>query len=632
MRNLILPPLVWFVFLMVCNGLSYAGGKTINAGTNPYPSSGNRKQSPGGTVYYVDPITGNDSNKGISKSLPWKTFMPVNQLILAPGDRVEVMTPGDLPVSLNVQAEGTEEQPVVIHFAAGQYDFSPEQAVKRRFHISNTNDTPDSLKSVAFCFSDSRFIKVEAHNAIINLRGKVMETCIDHCENVEINGIHFGYRRPTVSEMTITLVKNHYAEAEVHPDSWFAVKDSMLTWIGEGWSYKAQDYWQIYDPETQKVWRNYLPIDQLKFSKIDGHRIGIYFRNNPAFRKGLVFQTRDVRRDYAANFAQRSKNIVWNKVTVSFMHGMGFVSQFCENISFSSLTVAPSPQSGRTCAAWADILHFSGCRGLIEIKNSYLSAANDDAVNVHGTHLRVVQVLSVKQVKVRFMHSQTYGFDAFIPGDSIAFVDEKTLLSYASNKVETIQRISDYEYVLTLSQPVPDEFTESDVIDNTTWAPDVHIRGCTVTAIPTRGFLVSTRGKVVIENNDFIRTQSSAVLVADDAQSWYESGVVRDVTIRNNRFASCGEPVVAIHPENTQHIDGQFIHQNIVVSGNRFSGSEGQALYARSTANLLFKKNRIELIGQKAIEAVTDFDDCRNFQVQNNSIVDKKRRESPINK
>lgn len=50
-----------------------------------------------------------------------------------------------------------------------------------------------------------------------------------------------------------------------------------------------------------------------------------------------------------------------------------------------------------------------------------------------------------------------------------------------------------------------------------------------------RSILVSTPRKVVIEGNTFSSIMS-AILFEGDMSHWYESGAVRDVTVRNNRF------------------------------------------------------------------------------------------------
>jgi len=61
--------------------------------------------------------------------------------------------------------------------------------------------------------------------------------------------------------------------------------------------------------------------------------------------------------------------------------------------------------------------------------------AHDDAINVHGTHLRIVERLVGRKVKVRFMHPQTFGFMAFNSGDEIEFVRSDSLATYGANRV-----------------------------------------------------------------------------------------------------------------------------------------------------------------------------------------------------
>ena len=610
--------LVRYHFISLCFFLLTGCSVNENTGVKEtaYPLESGRILSGGHTTYYIDPNTGNDENRGSKKDEPWKSFRRVNQMVLTKGDRIEVMSPGAFHESLFLIGQGTAKLPVTIHFAPGRYHFFPEHAFKAKFQISNTNDTPDSLKTVAFYFLGSKHVQVKATGAEMIFRGKVMETCIDHCENVIIDGIGFDYQRPTVSEMKIVDVQEHFADAFINKDSKFRIKDRTLEWIGEGWQSEAQEYWQIFDPENQTVRRHYLPIKELWFSKINEDRIRVHFNENPGFQTGFIFQTRDVLRDYAAVFMQRSKNLVWKNTHVYFMHGMGFISQYCENVTFDSLCVSPRENSGRTCAAWADILHFSGCKGLVEVKNSYLSASNDDAINIHGTYLRIIELVSDHQVKVRFIHPQTYGFDAFITGDKIAFVDEKTLLPYAENEVAAVNPISDKEILLRLKMPVSDKITENDVIENITWTPDVNIFHNKITQIPTRGILVTTRGKVRIENNKIIKIRMSGILIADDANSWFESGLVNDVLIKNNLFEECGGPVINIHPEN---LITDPVHQNISVTDNHFKLVKGLILSAKSTENISFTNNFIEL--RKAeTDDLTSFEGCRKFKTENNKI------------
>lgn len=172
-------------------------------------------------------------------------------------------------------------------------------------------------------------------------------------------------------------------------------------------------------------------------------------------KPGQSYQNRNTRRDCCGFFQYRSKNILWNNCHIYYMHGMGVVSQFCENIMFSHLKIAPRPRSLRTNSSWADNLHFSGCRGKIIVKDCVLGASHDDAVNVHGTHLRIIDRPAPNKITVRFMHPQTFGFDAFAAGDRIDYVSCNTLVPYASNTVSGVKQLNEKEIELTLQHPNP---------------------------------------------------------------------------------------------------------------------------------------------------------------------------------
>ncbi|QOD60716.1 right-handed parallel beta-helix repeat-containing protein [Polaribacter haliotis] len=585
---------------------------------NNYPEVSERTLAEANTTFFINPNSGDDSNLGTSKEKPWKTFKRINQLHLTEGNTIEILSAGDFKESLFVTGKGTEENPITINFSVGIYNFYPENAYKNQFQISNTNDAPKDFKAVAFYFLEAENVRLNGNGAEIMFRGKVMETGIRYSKNITIENLTFDYYRPTVSELKVIKTNNSYADVEIHADSKYKIIDSTLTWVGEGWKHKPQSLWQAFNPETDKVARTSLPVNNLSFSKIGDQKVRIHFDKNPGLKEGIIYQNRNTFRDYAAVFSERSSNIIWKNVTVHFMHGMGFVSQFCENITFDNLSVKPSEKSGRTCAAWADILHFSSCKGNIEIKNSYLSAANDDAVNVHGTHLRITEKLSNKKIRVRFMHPQTFGFEAFFAGDSVEFVSNTSLLSYSKNKVVSAKMLNEKEMELELKQPVPHNINPKDVIENTTWTPNLTITNTKIAHIPTRGVLITTRAKVRIENNEFNKPTMSGVLIADDANGWFESGPVKNVIIKNNKFIDCGSPVINIHPENKVVVSGAFVHENIKISKNLFSINSGKILFAKSTRNIQFTNNTIEAKKRFLIEDFLTFKESDAIKIENN--------------
>lgn len=573
-----------------------------------------------GTVYYIDPNEGNDDNSGTSREAPWKTFRRVNQLTLLPGDGVDIIHAGPFHESLALRAHGTKEQPVIVKFAPGRYDFYPDGATRKRLHISNTNDRPDELKAIAIMMDSCSFVQVEAAGADLIFRGKMIETYLNSCDHIVLDGLSFDYQRPTVSELTVTDIRDHYADVKIHSDSKFSIQDSLLTWIGEGWSYQPGSYWQVLDTGTNELSRIDIGMEDARFSLADDGRVRIHFRKNPGFKKGYTYQNRDVTRDCAGIFMEKSSHLSLQNIHIYFMHGMGVVSQYCKDIEMDGIIVKPREQSGRTCAAWADILHFSGCSGKIAIANSYLSAANDDAINVHGTYLKIVKMPAANKVQVKFMHEQTYGINAFNKQDSVAFVQAASLLSMDKGQITDLEKINDKEFVLTLKDAVPGVVKTGDVIENISATPEVWIHHTTIARIPTRGILATTRQKVLIEHNNFERVHMSAVFINGDASGWYESGMVRDVRISDNNFRECGEPVVNIHPENSV-FSSRPVHANITVADNVFR-LRGKGLFsAKSTGNItlsgnvIYSKNAV-----KGIDALLKLDHCTGVKLTNNRL------------
>lgn len=83
------------------------------------------------------------------------------------------------------------------------------------------------------------------------------------------------------------------------------------------------------------------------------------------------------------------------------------------------------------------------------------------------------------------------------------------------------------------------------MVENITYTPEVKIHDNVFKETPTRGILVTTRKKVTIENNLFDGMGMAGICISNDAQSWYESGPTRDVTIRGNTLRRSGSDVEA---------------------------------------------------------------------------------------
>jgi hypothetical protein len=578
------------------------------------PSGGQRIPSPGKTSYHINPATGDDTSNGLDKDHAWKTFRRINLLQLAPGDRVEIDAPGSFDQTLALAGAGTTEAPVEIRFAAGRYDFHPENMYREAYQISNTNDVPDGPKAVGILLAGAQHFRLSGPAATIVCRGKMIEVCVDACEDIGISGLTFDYHRPTVSEFKVAAVGDGHVDLAIHKDSAYTIKDGVITWQGEGWSYQT-GLAQELDPSTGDLHRRRDPLQGLKLRELEPFLIRA--SGKLSMEAGNIYQIRDTLRDCAGVFTRRSRDITWKNVTFRFLHGMGHVNQFSENLTFDSVVIAPDETSGRTTAAWADCLHISACKGKVLVKNCEFSGAHDDAINVHGTYLRIVEKLSDHKLKVRFMHKQTFGFMAFNPGDEIELIHADSMVTYGTNRVTESTLQNPKELLLTLEKPIGDDLNENDVIENVTWTPEVEIRGCKVSHIPTRGFLISTPRKVLVEDNEFLATHMSAIQVAGDAQGWFESGAVRDMTLRENRFIRCGTPVIHIDPSN--RASNSAMHRNIRILNNEFVLAETNIVKAKSTTGLRVADNRILAKGELDDARAIKTSDCEGVQIEGNT-------------
>jgi hypothetical protein len=310
-----------------------------------------------------------------------------------------------------------------------------------------------------------------------------------------------------------------------------------------------------------------------------------------------------------------------------YMHGMGILSQFSENVTMNNVRCAPTKESGRRMASSADFMHFVGCSGLVKIENCYLDGAHDDNVNIHGIHLRITRQLSPNELVVKFMHHETYGFEAYFAGDEVEFINSKTLNSYAKNRVAKAEELNNFEIKLTLANSLPTNISPDDCLENVTRTPEVQIRNNRFGGTNTRGVLLTTRRKSVIENNIFFRTGMHAILISDDANSWYESGMVTDVTIRGNTFIDCAyksspRSIIAIIPENKEL--AKPVHSNIRIKNNTFKMAPGYLPFtAKSTQNIQFTGNSIEntdSLRNKEIIPIT-LNACRNVEIKGNKLL-----------
>lgn len=521
------------------------------------------------------------------------------------------------------------DHPVLIQLEAGRYDFYREHASKETYFITNSTselENPDNTKSIGIHLKNLSNVTIDGNGALLMYHGKMTPIVIDRCLNLKIHHLSVDFERPTMSEMRVESTGDAWIDFAIHRDSWYAIERERLVWIGEGWQY-ASGPAQVFDPVLGQTWRTWNPVaDAFRAEELAPFKVRLHYKTNPATTTvGHIFQMRDGIRDQAGTFIVQSENIILDRIHFGYLHGLGLVAQFSKQLAYQNLTCSPRSETGRTAAAFADFIQVSGCQGTVRISNSRFSGAHDDAINVHGTYLKIVEKIDERCCKVRFMHPQTYGFDPFYPGDRVDFIHRTALTAMGNNVIRTVSSLNPREFRLEFAERIPDAVCLGDGVENVSWTPEVEITGNHFSCIPTRGILVTTRQKVVIQNNTFNRMQMSGIVIANDCQSWFESGLVRDVLISRNRFLSCGDPVIGILPENEDVQYSAPVHRNIRIEHNHFELAGTAMVNAKSTQGLVIQENTV-IGADSETNPLVKLEACSDVRIENNRLSVRNKR------
>ena len=157
------------------------------------------------------------------------------------------------------------------------------------------------------------------------------------------------------------------------------------------------------------------------------------------------------------------------------------------------------------------------------------------------------------------------------------------------------------KFVIELNCNLPKEIKAGAALENLEWTPNFTVKNSYFGPSRARGLLVSTPGKVIIENNTFA-SSGSAILIPGDANDWYESGACKDVLIKGNTFLyPCNstdgyqfcQAIITIEPQIPSPDPKRTYHRNIRIEDNKFNPFDAPILFARSVEHLTFVNNTI---------------------------------------
>lgn len=490
-------------------------------------------------------------------------------------------------------------------FPKGRYDFWAQHAIERDYHETNTYDV--NPKILAVLLDQVNNLTIDGNGSEFIMHGRMQPFTLDRCQNITLKNFSVDWEIPLTAQGTVTQSTPDYIEVEIYTRQYpYIIENKRLTFVGEGWK---SGLWSImqFDPETHFVLPN--TGDNLGWRPYDATEVkpGLVRLADPKREAnkrfpapGTILVLRHSTRDHAGIFIYHSTDTKLENLKLFHTCGLGILSQYSKNIAFNDVHIIPNAAKGRVLSGHDDGFHFMGCSGLLKIENCSWAGLMDDPINIHGTCSRIMEVLSPTRIKCKFMQDMSEGMEWGRPDEMIGFIEHNTMRTVATGKMNKFEALNKAEFIIELSAPLPAGVEAGYVIENLTCTPDAEIRNCHFGSCRARGLLVSTPGKVVIENNIF-ESSGSAILIAGDANAWYESGAVKDVLIRNNDFRyPCNssiyqfcEAVISIDPEIPTPEQKYPYHRNIRIVDNTFHLFDYPILFARSVDGLTFSDNTL---------------------------------------
>lgn len=488
-----------------------------------------------------------------------------------------------------------------INFAPGEYHFHRSSALPMQIYISNHDQQAVhpvalplvGLKNVQLCGNGAKFI----------FHGMMLPFVLMDSEDVTVNDISIDFAEPFSAEGRITEIRNGHTTVEFSPASCYTVENGKFFLTNNdrkdsihcALAFESDGRMVPTGRGGDMTWYG-------RAEKLSGNRVR--FAENAAAKGLSVGQTLVLRsyfRPHPGMLLYRAKDTTLNNVVFHDSQGMALIAQRSEDITIRGGGCLRA--AGRMHTTAADATHFSNCRGHISVQGATYEAMMDDAINVHATCLGITKVENSRTFIARYMHGQAYGFEVMTPGEKLSFIHGPTLEVDAKQiEVAAVEIIDPRHVRVTLAEDLPAGIGEGDAIENADWHPSVDFSHNLIRHNRARGALFTTPEPVRVIGNHFDHTHGSAILLAGDAQGWYESGACKDVLIKGNTFRhgltalyQFTDALIAICPEVRQPgKQKQRYHTNVRIVDNEFITHRVPLLSAISADDVTFSGNTIE--------------------------------------
>lgn len=505
-----------------------------------------------------------------------------------------------------------------IVFDKKEYHFYKDYCPSKVIHMTNTDSFKNPKKYFAMLIENMENITIDGNGASFVIHGDICSLAVLNCKNVTLKNFTIKYASPNNVELKVIENKGKTVLYEIPESTLWYVDGKDLIFFEQS-PFTKKSYWQFKNDENSwnsvchsglDVYRTlhfkscFAGVKAVERKSLT--QVEIKYRTRKRFKVGDVYTfSENKNRNTCGVFVNESENVCAENVTVNYLAGFGWLSQMCNNVSFDKVIFEPC--ENHHVSAFADLIHICGCKGDVNINDCEFSHPHDDAINIHGSFLRINKKVNDNTAVFEFVHNQQGGYRAFNTGDRAVFYYRNNLQELGGEYTvkSAVDDIDNKQVTVEFEEKLPESIDakfagqNNVVVENVTYCPNVEISNCTFKAIPTRGILCTTSGKVRIHHNSFTNVSMAHIFISNDASDWYESGPVRDVEIYENSFElqatkqyeqmNC--PGVLVKPITLGRKIGAPIHKNIHIHNNSFNVGRDKPVKAYGVENINIHDN-----------------------------------------
>ncbi len=524
----------------------------------------------------------------------------------------------------------------------GVYHLYPSKAKGMMCAITNHDN---GIRYTTFPILNFENLEIDANGAEFIFHGHMLPFMIQNSKNINIKNVKIDWELPYVSEMEIINVNQDekYIDVKIGENTPYTIKDNALRFIKENgyshnldeaiiWNkkhhriaYNASKVTPLHSKKKNRL--QYMdtfehfntPFDRMdyqvkllqKSDRITAEELkeGIVRIKNLKRKLPSVGQILVAKGEMGSNriapafWINQSETTRIENVTIHSCIGMGVLGEASKDIALNHVNIHTRRGSQRMVSTLADATHFAGCKGQIVLENCKFQHMLDDATNIHGVYMQVVDRINNYQLGVSIGHPQQLGFHFAEVGDEVGLVEPSAFHPYFKGHILEMEKVNEGYYVLTFKEELPASISDKIMVENLSAQPTFIARNCTLTDNRARGFLLSTSKGAIVENCTFSNMMTS-ILMVNKFDFWYESGFAENVKIENNTFLDAcygggNVPVIWCLTSKKRRVDlitdpKIRTTKNISITNNHFKTFDAWIMGANASSDINFSHNIIE--------------------------------------